>query len=134
MGSRSAELERLHIRGKQPNAPLRQAYEAEVRALATKAAQMRADGHSVEEIARELHAERRALGIKYKDVTPPEILKKILERNRQMYGDELGPTIGWLRAQGKSWDEIIEERIKTKWTGFQTLGGANDTSVQRRVR
>ena len=89
-------------------AALRQAYEAEVRALAIKAAQMRADGHSVEEIARELHAERRALGIKYKDVTPPEILQKILERNRQVYGDELGPTIEWLRAQGKSWEQIIE--------------------------
>ena len=93
-------------------AALRQAYEAEVRAWATKARQMRVDGHSVEEIARELHAERRALGIKYKDVTPPEILKQILERNRQKYGDELGPTIEWLRARGKSWEEIIESASK----------------------
>jgi RHS repeat-associated protein len=91
---------------------LRQAYEAEVRALAEKAAQMKASGKSVEQIAIELHAERRALGIKYKDVTPPEILQKILERNLSKYGDELGPTIEWLRKQGKSWEDIIESASK----------------------
>lgn len=89
-------------------AALRQAYEAEVRTLAEKAAQMKASGRSVEQIAIELHAERRALGVKYKDVTPPEILQKVLERNLRKYGDELGPSIEWLRKQGKSWQDIIE--------------------------
>jgi RHS repeat-associated protein len=87
---------------------LRAAYEVEVKALAEKAVEMKAAGHSVEEIATTLHADRRALGVKYKDMTPPEMLKKILERNLKKYGDELGPTIEWLRAQGKSWEEIIE--------------------------
>lgn len=89
-------------------AALRQAYESEVRALAEKAAQLKASGSSVEQIAIKLHAERRALGVKYKDVTPPEILQKVLERNLQKYGDELGPSIEWLRKQGKSWQDIIE--------------------------
>jgi RHS repeat-associated protein len=87
---------------------LRQAYEVEVKALASKAAQLKASGRSVEQIAIELHAERRALGVKYKDITPPEILQKILERNLSKYGDELGPSIDWLRKQGRSWEDIIE--------------------------
>jgi RHS repeat-associated protein len=86
----------------------REAYKAEVRALTTKVAEMRAAGRSVEQIAIEVHAERRALGIKYKDITPPELLKRILERNVRDYGDELGPTIKWLRDRGKTWEQIIE--------------------------
>lgn len=91
---------------------LRQAYEAEVKSLAQKAAEMKAAGHSVEEIAIQLHAERRALGVIYKDMTPPELLKTILERNVRVYGDELGPSIEWLRARGKSWEDIIKSASK----------------------
>jgi len=91
---------------------LRQAYEAEVKALALKAAELKAAGHSVEQIAIQLHAERRALGVIYKDVTPPELLKTILERNVRTYGDELGPSIEWLRARGKSWEDIIKSASK----------------------
>jgi hypothetical protein len=41
-------------------------------------------------------------------MTPPDILKIISERNLKRYGDELGPSIEWLRSQGKSWEDIIE--------------------------
>jgi hypothetical protein len=41
-------------------------------------------------------------------LTPPDKLKEILERNRNQYGDELGPTIEWLRERGKSWEDIID--------------------------
>jgi hypothetical protein len=40
-------------------------------------------------------------------MTLPEMLKKILERNLKKHGAELGPTIEWLRTQGKSWEEIM---------------------------
>lgn len=89
-------------------AALRKAYEAEVRNLVVREAEMRAAGHTVEEIAIELHAARRALGQIYKDMTPPELLQKILQRNLEKYGDELGPTMDWLRARGKTFEEIIE--------------------------
>ena len=36
-------------------------------------------------------AERRALGIEYKDITLPELLQKVYERNLRDYGDALGP-------------------------------------------
>jgi hypothetical protein len=31
---------------------------------------------------------------------------------RRHHGDPLGPTIDWLRAQGKSWEEIIESAMR----------------------
>ncbi|RJL00688.1 cell wall-binding protein [Paracoccus siganidrum] len=70
---------------------------------------MRAEGKSPEEIARTLHADRRNLGIKYKNLTPPEKLQEIYARNLERYGDELGPTIDYLRnARKKTWEQIIE--------------------------
>ncbi|GAA0835995.1 hypothetical protein GCM10009080_20710 [Cupriavidus pauculus] len=32
----------------------------------------------------------------------------IYARNLEKYGDKLGPTVDWLRAKGKNWEEIIE--------------------------
>jgi hypothetical protein len=97
--------------GLDPN-KLRQAYESEVRSLADKANEMREGGSSKEEIARSLHAARRALGVKYKDMTPPEALKAIYQRNVEKYGDRLGPSIEWLLEHGKSWDDIIESACR----------------------
>jgi RHS repeat-associated protein len=87
---------------------LRREYENAVRSLSQQAEQMRTAGKSSEEIARTLHAARRTLGEQYKAMTPSDQLAQIYERNLQKYGDKLGPTIEWLRNQGKSWEEIIE--------------------------
>lgn len=73
----------------QPLPPLRQEYIDKVRALAGKAEQMRADGHSAEEIARTLSADRRVLGDDesdnalrraFRDVTR-EMDAKLLDQN-----------------------------------------------------
>jgi uncharacterized Zn-binding protein involved in type VI secretion len=88
--------------------PLRQEYEAAVRDLAKKGEAMKQADHSPEEIARTLHADRRALGVKYKALTPPAKLAEIYERNQRDYGDKLGPSIEWLRNKGKTWEQIIE--------------------------
>ena len=69
---------------------------------------MRDAGMSSEQIARSLHAERRALGEKFKGLTPHGKLGEIYERNLKLYGDRLGPSVDWLRNAGKSWDDIIE--------------------------
>ena len=66
-----------------------------------------------------LHAERRALGVKYKDLTPSGELQKITERNINKYKDPLGPSVDWLRSKGKSWDDIIESAGRT---GGKNLG------------
>lgn len=67
---------------------------------------------STEQIARTLHAERRALGVKYKDLTPPEMLEKIYQRNLEKYGDKLGPSIDYLRGKGKTWEQIIDSATR----------------------
>lgn len=69
---------------------------------------MRSAGASSEDIARTLHGNRRALGVKYKDLTPEPKLSEIYERNLEKYGDRLGPSIEHLRGRGTSWEHIIE--------------------------
>jgi len=74
---------------------------------------LRAGGADSETIARMLHAERRAIGERFKDLTPPDIRARIYERNLAKYGDKLGPSIDWLRTQGKkSWEQIIESAAR----------------------
>ena len=73
---------------------------------------MRNAGHSVEQIARTLHAERRALGKKYKKLTPPDKLKQIYERNLRNYKDKFGPSFDFLRDEGKSFEEIIKSATR----------------------
>ena len=87
---------------------LREQYVKKVRGLTDKVPEMRKAGMSSEQIARALQAERRALGVKYKNMTDPLRRKQIYERNLRRYEDKFGPTIKWLRKQGKSWEEIIE--------------------------
>lgn len=88
---------------------LRAPYVAEVQALADRGRDMLLRGFGVAYVARILHAERRAIGVKYKELTPPDLLERIYARNLALYNDPLGPTIEYLRdEQGKSWEEIIE--------------------------
>lgn len=80
---------------------------------------MQKSGESPETIARTLHAERRAIRVKYKDLTPKELRDKIYERNIERYGDPLGPSVDRLVAQGKTWEDIIESASRT---GGRDLG------------
>ncbi|MCW5921686.1 MAG: RHS repeat-associated core domain-containing protein [Saprospiraceae bacterium] len=91
---------------------LRAAYEAEVRALSSIVNQMRASGKTAEEIAKVVHKLRREIGVKYKNMSPADKLKEFYQRNLEKYGDRLGPTLEYLRAQGKSWEQIIESAMR----------------------
>lgn len=99
--------------------PLRQEYVDAVSKLKAKADSLRSSGMDEEQIARTLHAERRALGEQYKALTPPDKLAKIYARNFEKYGDQLGPTVDWLRSKGKTWEQIIESSTRT---GGKDLG------------
>jgi len=92
---------------------LRAAYESEVAGLSSIAGKMRSTGQSSENIARSLHGMRRELGVKYKSLTPDNMLQTIYQRNVQKYGDKLGPSVDYLRQQGKSWDDIIESATRS---------------------
>ncbi len=111
---------------------LRLEYVSRVNALTNKATAMRKAGASGESIARTLHAERRALGVEFKNLTPPDMLEKIYARNIEKYGDKLGPTIDYLRNRGKSWDDIIESSTRTggKDLGLSTAKANNVDSNQ----
>ena len=91
-----------------PGPALRQAYESEVKGIKSWVSAMRGQGATSEEIARTVQLQRRLLGVKYKDLTPPKLLETIYKRNMEKYGDKLGPSVDWLRGKGKSWDDIIE--------------------------
>ena len=69
---------------------------------------MRATGRSTEEIARTLSLQRRALGVKYKALMTPQQQEVVFARNIRRSGDPLGPTVDRLRADGKTWEQIIE--------------------------
>jgi hypothetical protein len=99
--------------------PLRQAYVKEVKVLEDVALNMRAAGASPEQVARQLHQMRRDLGVQYKNLTPEPQLEAIYARNIEKYGDKLGPTVDWLRAKGKSWEQIIESASRS---GGKDLG------------
>jgi hypothetical protein len=80
----------------------------EVRALGDLKQQLRNEGKSLEEIARTLHQARRDLGVKYKNLTSPEQLEEIYQRNLRVYRDKLGPTFDFLVEYGKTYEQIIE--------------------------
>jgi hypothetical protein len=87
---------------------VRHCYNYEVKGLWKMEQQMIDRGLDTEAIARAMNQARRELGIKYKDLTSPEARVKIYGRNQDIYEDELGPTVDWLRNKGRSWGEIIE--------------------------
>ena len=72
----------------------------------------RGAGASTEATARLLYAERNALKLKYRGLSPADAVKQFEQRNIEKYGNSLGPTIDQLQASGKSWDEIIESATR----------------------
>ena len=91
---------------------LRLDYETHVKALTEKAEGLRQQGLAPEAIARAMHAERRALGIEFKNRSTPEARQAIYNRNLERYGDKLGPTIEFLLNEGKDWEDIIESAAR----------------------
>mgnify|MGYP000580842393 CR=1 FL=1 len=91
---------------------LREQYEEQVQGLTRKAEQLEQEGIGIPAIATAMHAERRALGIDFKNRSAPEARDRIYERNLERYGDKLGPTLEYLVSDGKSWEDIIESAAR----------------------
>jgi hypothetical protein len=72
------------------------------------AAHMKALGADSEKIARTVHAERRVLAARFKDLSPEPLRSMLYSRTLDIYGDRAGPIIEYLRAKGQSWENIIE--------------------------
>lgn len=111
-----AEFEQFAAVGMHSQTPLRQEYEAEVQALVGFRAELTMAGIEVEQIARKLHKRRRAIGLRYKLRTPlwgKRGQLAIYRRNLRRYGNVLGPSVGWLRRRGRTWEEICESACHT---------------------
>ncbi len=102
-----------------PGASVRQGYKEAVAGLKATHESLLVAGKSEEMIARTLSAERREIGERFKALTPADELSKIYDRNLGLYGDKLGPTVDFLRSQGKSWTDIIDGALRT---GGKDLG------------
>ncbi|WP_246670232.1 cell wall-binding protein [Bradyrhizobium stylosanthis] len=76
--------------------------------LAEMATDMRRRGLEAETIARAVHAERLTIAKAFKDLTPEPLRTRIRARTIAQYGNPAGPSIDFLRAVGKSWDDIID--------------------------
>lgn len=87
---------------------LRSQYERKVQTLAEMALDMRRRGMQAEIIARAVHAERLAIAKAFKDITAEPLRSRIQKRTVIRYGNPIGPSIDFLRAAGKSWDDIID--------------------------
>jgi hypothetical protein len=87
-------------------------YEQAVLALRSQGEEMRGVGASAEAIARTVHDKRRRLAAYFKEQTPEPLRSQIYDRAFAVYGDAIGPTIGYLRAQGKTWEHIIESAMR----------------------
>lgn len=94
--------------------PLRQHYIQDVQQkVGSLVQELRQAGASDEQIARAANAERRAIGQEYKDATPEPMKSQIYGRNEEKYGDPLGPTYDYLKAQGKTDQQIIDASQRT---------------------
>jgi hypothetical protein len=100
------------VNGK-PVANLRLEYEQAVQSLRTQSDRLIANGATEEQAAR-WAVEQRNTTIKnsYRDLTPPEQVAMFETRNMEKYGNPLGPSVDQLRAQGKTWQEIINSAAR----------------------
>ncbi len=104
--------------------PLRIEYEEAVDGLKDMEIELRSQNNGEKEIAQKLHQARRDLGVKYKNLTPPELREYIYEVNQKRYGDPLGPSFDYLvDVKGKSYTEIIESAQRPNPNVDKLLGG-----------
>ncbi len=88
--------------------PLRRQYEDTVGALGVEAAGKLAAGDDPEHVAHWIVAQRNALKLRFRDLTPADDRTRLEAWTQARYGNPLGPTITQLRSAGKSWHEIID--------------------------
>ncbi len=109
-GSRGTQMAQPPDRG---ITELRQEYEQRVGLLAQLAAELLAAEVPMETVARRVHAARRDLTQEYKERTPEPLRGRIRARTLVVYGDEIGPTVEFLREGGADWIDIVRAAGRT---------------------
>ncbi len=92
----------------------------------------RLQGLSEESIARELSQARRDLGVKYKELTPPELREYIYEVNTGRYKDPLGPKFEDLvKRYDGDYTKIIEAAQRPNPNVDNLLGGFKEWLIKK---
>ncbi len=116
-----------------PNHDLRQQYEAAVAELANIAAEKLRAGACEEDVAHWAVSARNTLKHHYRDLTPAPILKRIIVRTRERYGNETGPTAQDLHSSGKTWKSIIESATRAGRHDEALFGAAASTEDSKKA-
>lgn len=101
------------------------AYHAKNAGLYTMAEQLKAEGKSIEEIARAVSAERNRLRLAAYD-GDPEGLAIVKQSNLDTYGNENGPTADSLYAKYGSWETVLEKAFSLNSGMHACLGLYDD--------
>lgn len=56
---------------------------------------------------------KRKLCKKYKGLKSAVLLERVFHKNSQVFGHKFGPDVKWLKANGKTYDDIIRMAIST---------------------
>lgn len=86
---------------------IRLAYVQDVEKISEIADWLRAAGYTDKQVAIHAYKLRKKILSNYRKLTPQPILQFIYARNHQKYQNDFGATIEYLKAQGKTWEEII---------------------------
>ena len=99
----------------------REEYHESMKELYSMAATMKADGASMEEIARAVSTRRNEIRLEsYKD--DPEGLEKVKKSNLENYGDENGGTPEFFYEKYGSWETVLEKALSTNAGADACLG------------
>jgi filamentous hemagglutinin len=93
-------------------------YESAAERIGNDAKTMLSSGKSEEDVARWAHAQRNQLKLDFRDISPPEFVARAEARNIVNYQNPLGPTIEQLRANGKTWADIINSATRSGGSDF----------------
>ena len=86
----------------------RRAYHASMESMTEILYRMRAEGATIEEMARAISAERNRLRLAAQ-ADDPEALAKVRQSNLETYGNEEGPTADSLYEKYGSWETVIQK-------------------------
>ncbi len=110
------------------NKEARRAYQAEMASMTDILYEMRAEGASLEEMARAVSAERNRLRLDaYKD--DPEGLERLKKSNLETYGHEEGPTPDELFETYGSWEMVIQKAFSPN-LGMDVCCGLYDENYE----
>lgn len=95
------------------NRKIRAAYLRGVKEIRNIVSSGKAAGKSVKEIAEAAVGIRNTAKVAAREFMDPGDVAKLAQRNKEKYGDPIGPTIEWLFEKNGSYQAIIDSSLRT---------------------